>query len=190
MLYFLCIRYHVPRAWFKPSGNVLVLFEEKGGDPDKIRFVRRKISGACALVAEDYPSIGLLSQGEDKIQNNKNIPFARLTCPSNTHISAVKFASFGTPSGSCGSFLKGDCHDPNSSIVVEKVCLFAIFCIIPCFLFWYLKWKISFTLSYLCFSFIERCFLQCFINCLFVLLFWKIIVLIDLHKLRCCCRRA
>lgn len=126
-MYFLCIRYHVPRSWFKPSGNVLVLFEEKGGEPDKIRFVRRKISGACALVAEDYPSVGLLSQGEDKIQNNKNIPFARLTCPSNTHISAVKFASFGTPSGSCGSYLKGDCHDPNSSIVVEKVCLFAFF---------------------------------------------------------------
>lgn len=127
ILRFLCIRYHVPRSWFKPSGNILVLFEEKGGDPEKIKFVRRKVSGACALVAEDYPSVGLLSQGEDKIQNNKNVPFAHLTCPSNTRISAVKFASFGTPSGSCGSYLKGDCHDPNSSTIVEKVCLFAIF---------------------------------------------------------------
>ncbi|QCE15155.1 beta-galactosidase [Vigna unguiculata] len=122
--------YHVPRSWFKPSGNVLVVFEEKGGEPDKIRFVRRKISGACALVSEDYPSVGLLSQGEDKVQNNKNIPFARLTCPSNTHISAVKFASFGTPSGSCGSYLKGDCHDPNSSTVVEKACLNKNDCVI------------------------------------------------------------
>ncbi|KOM41238.1 hypothetical protein LR48_Vigan04g143600 [Vigna angularis] len=122
--------YHVPRSWFKPSGNVLVLFEEKGGEPDKIRFVRRKISGACALVSEDYPSVGLLSQGEDKVQNIKNIPFARLTCPSNTHISAVKFASFGTPSGACGSFLKGDCHDPISSTVVEKACLNKNDCVI------------------------------------------------------------
>nr|KYP61873.1 Beta-galactosidase 3 [Cajanus cajan] len=122
--------YHVPRSWFKPSGNVLVIFEEKGGDPEKITFVRRKISGTCALVAEDYPSVGLLSQGEGKIQNDKNIPFARLTCPSNTRISAVKFASFGTPSGSCGSYHKGDCHDPNSSIVVEKACLNKSDCVI------------------------------------------------------------
>ncbi|KAG5050111.1 hypothetical protein JHK85_011214 [Glycine max] len=122
--------YHVPRSWFKPSGNILVLFEEKGGDPEKIKFVRRKVSGACALVAEDYPSVGLLSQGEDKIQNNKNVPFAHLTCPSNTRISAVKFASFGTPSGSCGSYLKGDCHDPNSSTIVEKACLNKNDCVI------------------------------------------------------------
>ncbi|GAA0166306.1 galactosidase [Lithospermum erythrorhizon] len=33
--------YHVPRSWFKPSGNVLVIFEEKGGDPTKIRLARR-----------------------------------------------------------------------------------------------------------------------------------------------------
>ncbi|KAG5035864.1 hypothetical protein JHK87_010774 [Glycine soja] len=122
--------YHVPRSWFKPSGNILVLFEEKGGDPEKIKFVRRKVSGACALVAEDYPFVGLLSQGEDKIQNNKNVPFAHLTCPSNTRISAVKFASFGTPSGSCGSYLKGDCHDPNSSTIVEKACLNKNDCVI------------------------------------------------------------
>ncbi|WJX34747.1 Beta-galactosidase 10 [Trifolium repens] len=38
--------YHVPRSWFKPSGNVLVIFEEKGGDPTKITFVRRTVSTA------------------------------------------------------------------------------------------------------------------------------------------------
>lgn len=83
--------------------------------------MRREVSGACVLVAEDDPSVGLLSQGDDKIENNKNTPLANITCPGNTVISAVKFASFGTPSGACGSYLKGDCHDPNSSIVVEKV---------------------------------------------------------------------
>ncbi|PWA61082.1 beta-galactosidase 10 [Artemisia annua] len=35
--------YHVPRSWFKPEGNVLVLFEEKGGDPSQIMFSRRKV---------------------------------------------------------------------------------------------------------------------------------------------------
>ena len=85
------------------------------------------MSGVCALVAEDYPSAKLDSQGQDKIENNKNTPLARLTCPSSTVISAVKFASFGTPTGTCGSYLKGDCHDPNSSIAVEKVCIFVIY---------------------------------------------------------------
>lgn len=37
--------YHIPRSWFKPSENILVIFEEKGGDPTKITFSRRKISG-------------------------------------------------------------------------------------------------------------------------------------------------
>ncbi|GKB15112.1 zinc finger, CCHC-type containing protein [Tanacetum coccineum] len=32
--------YYVSRSWFKPSGNVLVLFEEKGRDPIQITFSR------------------------------------------------------------------------------------------------------------------------------------------------------
>ncbi|KAI9114456.1 hypothetical protein K1719_014684 [Acacia pycnantha] len=122
--------YHVPRSWFKPSGNVLVIFEEKGGDPTKISFLRRKVSGACALVAEDHPSLGLDLEGEDKLENYKHTPFARLACPEDTHISAVKFASFGTPSGTCGSYQIGECHDPNSSLLVEKACLNKKECVI------------------------------------------------------------
>ncbi|XP_054790059.1 beta-galactosidase 3-like, partial [Prosopis cineraria] len=122
--------YHVPRSWFKPSGNVLVIFEEKGGDPTKISFLRRKVSGACALVAEDFPSLGLDLESEDKFENYKNTPFARLACPKDTRISAIKFASFGTPSGTCGSYRMGDCHDPNSSSLVEKACLNKKECVI------------------------------------------------------------
>ncbi|XP_041998877.1 beta-galactosidase-like [Salvia splendens] len=33
--------YHVPRSWLKPSGNLLVMFEEWGGDPTKITLVKR-----------------------------------------------------------------------------------------------------------------------------------------------------
>ncbi|XP_031094833.1 beta-galactosidase-like isoform X2 [Ipomoea triloba] len=33
--------YHVPRSWLKSSGNFLVVFEEWGGDPDRISMVRR-----------------------------------------------------------------------------------------------------------------------------------------------------
>ncbi|KAL4632699.1 hypothetical protein ACB092_04G069400 [Castanea dentata] len=112
--------YHVPRSWFKPSGNVLVIFEEKGGDPTKIRFSRRKISGVCALVAEDYPSV---ESWLESANDNKTKTSAYLKCPENTRISTIKFASFGTPTGTCGSYSNGDCHDPNSTSVVEKLCL-------------------------------------------------------------------
>ncbi|HWI66108.1 MAG TPA: beta-galactosidase [Symbiobacteriaceae bacterium] len=32
--------YHVPADWLKPEGNLLVLFEESGGDPEEIRLCR------------------------------------------------------------------------------------------------------------------------------------------------------
>ncbi|PON79885.1 Glycoside hydrolase [Trema orientale] len=115
--------YHVPRSWFKPSGNILVIFEEKGGDPSKITFSRRKVTGLCALVAEDHPSVGPESWQKDGSGSNKDIPTVELKCPENTLISAVKFASFGTPTGNCGSYTRGDCHDPNSKSVIEKLCL-------------------------------------------------------------------
>ncbi|KAG8376142.1 hypothetical protein BUALT_Bualt09G0032500 [Buddleja alternifolia] len=33
--------YHIPRSWLKRSGNLLVMFEEMGGDPTKIYLVKR-----------------------------------------------------------------------------------------------------------------------------------------------------
>ncbi|XP_022147716.1 beta-galactosidase-like [Momordica charantia] len=36
--------YHVPRAWLNPSGNVLVVFEEWGGNPQGISLVKRSVS--------------------------------------------------------------------------------------------------------------------------------------------------
>lgn len=107
-----------------------MIFEEKGGDPTKITFSRRKISGACSHIAEDYPLIEHISQSEDENGNNHKKAIVHLKCPQNTRISAVKFASFGTPTGTCGSYSIGDCHDPNSTSVVEKVStfLFAVVC--------------------------------------------------------------
>ncbi|KAF5480543.1 hypothetical protein F2P56_001283 [Juglans regia] len=115
--------YHIPRSWFKPSGNILAIFEEKGGDPTKISFSRRKTSGVCAVVAEDYPSFELEPEHENGDVSTKNNAAIFLNCPKNTRISTVKFASFGTPTGTCGSYSKGECHDPKSISVVEKMCL-------------------------------------------------------------------
>lgn len=88
-----------------------MIFEEKGGDPTRIRFSRRNISSICGLVAAD-------EDGNESSNSNATI---HLQCPKNRSISTVKFASFGTPTGKCGSFSMGDCHDPNSTPVVEKV---------------------------------------------------------------------
>lgn len=115
--------YHVPRSWFKPSGNILVVFEEKGGDPTEIRFARRKTTGFCAFVSEDHPTFAPESLNQDGTQDYKNNAIVQLKCPINTRISTIKFASFGTPSGTCGSYTTGDCHDPRSISVVQKVCL-------------------------------------------------------------------
>lgn len=35
------LRYHVPRSWLKPSGNLLVVFEEWGGEPHWISLLKR-----------------------------------------------------------------------------------------------------------------------------------------------------
>ncbi|KAL8171772.1 hypothetical protein V2J09_023576 [Rumex salicifolius] len=117
-------KYHVPRSWFKPSGNVLVIFEEVGGDPTQIKFSKRIASRFCASVSEDHPSYNIKSLSSASSQDtNGKAATARLSCPEKTSISAVKFASFGNPMGSCGSYSIGDCHDPDSALVVEKACL-------------------------------------------------------------------
>lgn len=40
---FFC-RYHVPRSWLKPTQNLLVVFEELGGDPSKIHLLKRSVT--------------------------------------------------------------------------------------------------------------------------------------------------
>lgn len=96
-----------------------MIFEEKGGDPTKIRLSKRKVSGICAHLGEGHPSIESWSEAENVHKKKKST--VHLKCPENTHIATIKFASFGTPRGTCGSYSIGDCHDPNSTSLVEKV---------------------------------------------------------------------
>jgi hypothetical protein len=48
-----------------------------------------------------------------------------LTCPTNTAVSRVNFASFGNATATCAStvFTRGVCHAGSSKIVVERACL-------------------------------------------------------------------
>eukprot|EP00268_Persea_americana_P036741 TRINITY_DN3626_c0_g1_i1.p1 TRINITY_DN3626_c0_g1~~TRINITY_DN3626_c0_g1_i1.p1 ORF type:complete len:855 (+),score=133.65 TRINITY_DN3626_c0_g1_i1:195-2759(+) len=122
--------YHVPRSWFRPSGNVLVIFEEKGGDPTKISFSRRVVTGVCGFISDNYPFGDLDSWDKNSEFNGEAKVTLHLKCPESKLISSIRFASFGTPNGTCGSYLKGNCHDPASISVVEKVCANKIECTI------------------------------------------------------------
>ncbi|XP_020572692.1 beta-galactosidase 3 isoform X2 [Phalaenopsis equestris] len=123
--------YHVPLSWFKPTGNVLVIFEEKGGDPTKITFSRRRVSNICSFVSEDYPFVDL-ENWENAIRSTSDgRATLHLACPASTSISSIRFASYGNPSGVCGSYQQGICHHPASTLIVERVCLQKTQCTIP-----------------------------------------------------------
>lgn len=109
--------YHVPRAWLKPSRNLLVVLEEIGGDVSKITLAKRSVTTVCAKVSDNWHAKSI---GEQEGLAGPNIS---LHCTAGYSISAIKFASFGTPSGSCGNFQHGSCHAPSSLAVVQKGCI-------------------------------------------------------------------
>lgn len=114
-------RYHVPRSWLKPIQNSLVLFEELGGDPTKIALVKRSVSSICADVTEYHPYIKnwqIESYGKSE---DFHKPKVHLRCGAGQSITSITFASFGTPTGTCGSFQQGTCHASNSYAILEKV---------------------------------------------------------------------
>lgn len=116
--------YHVPRSWLQPSGNVLVLFEEIGGTPSGVSLVRKSVDSVCAHVSESHSqSINFWRlESTDQVQK-LHIPKVHLQCSKGQKISAIKFASFGTPQGECGSFQQGNCHSSSSFAIIKKKCM-------------------------------------------------------------------
>ncbi|GJN18569.1 hypothetical protein PR202_gb05741 [Eleusine coracana subsp. coracana] len=109
--------YHVPRSWLNPTGNLLVIFEEWGGDPTGISMVKRITGSICADVSEWQPSM--------KNWRTKDYEKAKihLQCDHGRKITDIKFASFGTPEGSCGSYSEGGCHAHKSYDIFWKNCI-------------------------------------------------------------------
>ncbi|KAL9272727.1 Beta-galactosidase 8-like protein [Drosera capensis] len=119
--------YHVPRSWLKPTGNILVVFEEIGGDPTKISWAMRQTGSICSHVSESHPA-PVDTWGQEK----KSGPVVALECPSSSQvISSIKFASFGTPGGTCGSFAHGKCKSTRALSIVQKACVGSQGCSIP-----------------------------------------------------------
>lgn len=115
--------YHVPRSWLKPTKNLLVVFEEMSGDPNQISVVKRSVSRVCAQLSESHPAIRNWQLQSFERTRRTYIPRLHLRCARNQYISSIKFASFGTPLGTCGSFVQGPCHAPTSYAVLRRRCI-------------------------------------------------------------------
>ncbi|KAL3653064.1 Beta-galactosidase 8 [Castilleja foliolosa] len=116
--------YHVPRSWLKPSGNILVLFEESGGDPTKLSFGTRETESICSRVSDSHPLPMDMWTSSDEETRKTAGPTLSLECPrADQVISKIKFASFGTPRGTCGSFNHGQCSSEMARSIVEQACI-------------------------------------------------------------------
>lgn len=105
----------------KSSGNTLVLFEEVGGDPTQLSFATRQVESLCSHVSESHPSPVDMWSSDSKAES-KSRPRLSLECPfPNQVISSIKFASYGRPSGTCGSFSHGSCRSSRALSIVQKV---------------------------------------------------------------------
>ncbi|KAL0733187.1 hypothetical protein Bca4012_009397 [Brassica carinata] len=129
------IEYHIPRSFLKPKKNLLVIFEEEPNvKPELIDFVVVNRDTVCSYIGEDYtPSVRHWTRKNDNVQAiTDDVQLtANLKCSGTKKISAVEFASFGNPNGTCGNFTLGSCNAPVSKQVVEKYCLGKAECVIP-----------------------------------------------------------
>lgn len=121
------LRYHVPRAFLKPTGNLLVLLEEENGDPLKVSLDKISVAQVCGHVSETHlPPVvkwlGLKTHNQNNTRKNRDRkPKVQLSCPPKRNISKVLFASFGNPSGDCQNYSTGSCHSSISTAIVEQV---------------------------------------------------------------------
>jgi hypothetical protein len=113
----------VPRSFLQEGANTMVLFEEVGGDPTKISFTTRNTGSLCTHVSEMHPpqvNSGVYS--EKMVGRQKPGPMVHLTCPGPDQIiNEIRFASFGTPQGTCGSYSHGECTSADAISVVQQV---------------------------------------------------------------------
>ncbi|XAR62826.1 Beta-galactosidase [Bertholletia excelsa] len=119
--------YHIPRSFLKPRGNLLVLFDEENGNPLDISLGTVLITKVCGHVSDSHPPPVVTWKGNGQVtkeyKHHGRSPQIHLQCPENKKISKILFASFGTPSGDCGSYSIGRCHASNSKAMAEKACL-------------------------------------------------------------------
>ena len=125
--------YHIPRSFLKPKGNLLVVFEETGGNPDKIEIMTVNRDTICSVIKEfNPPNVKTWERKNSQIRAMVDpVKAARLACPPNKIIAKVDFVSFGDNDGACGAFTPGKCDSPKAHKVVQELCLGKKECTIP-----------------------------------------------------------
>lgn len=116
--------YHIPREWLQESGNLLVLFEETGGDPSQISLEVHYTKTICSKISETYyPPLSAWSRAANgRPSVNTVAPELRLQCDDGHVISKITFASYGTPTGGCQNFSVGNCHASTTLDLVVEAC--------------------------------------------------------------------
>ncbi|MCL7024181.1 hypothetical protein MKW94_007274 [Papaver nudicaule] len=128
------VEYNIPRSYLKPSDNLLVIFEEEGGDIDGVSIVLVKRDTICSFVSEYHPpTVKSWARKDAKITALKDDlkPKAHLKCPNYKTMASIDFASFGNPTGVCGMITPGNCTSASTQKVVEQYCLGKTECTIP-----------------------------------------------------------
>ncbi|KAL3613950.1 hypothetical protein CASFOL_042024 [Castilleja foliolosa] len=125
--------YHIPREYIKPKDNLLVVYEETGGNPEDIVIQTVNRDTICSIITEYHPpQINSWERKNNQFRNITDpIKAAYLSCPDNKVISKVEFASFGNSDGACGAFKPGLCDSTKIHSTVEKLCLGKTMCSIP-----------------------------------------------------------
>ncbi|KAK9199938.1 hypothetical protein WN944_015132 [Citrus x changshan-huyou] len=118
------ISYNIPRSFLKPTGNLLVLLEEEGGDPLSITLESVVIDSVCGKARASHYR---------HYNGSREAKVVHLQCAPNGYITKILFASYGTPFGGCGrdGHAIGYCDSPNSKFAAEKACLGKRSCLIP-----------------------------------------------------------
>lgn len=124
MYIYVCHRYHLPRSFLKSKDNLLVIFDEAGGDINTVQIETVNRDSICSIIDEDWPAdVWSWKRKGNEIVPEGDTPQvkASLKCPKDKVINRVEFASFGNPIGVCGFYLLGNCTSPNSVKIVEQV---------------------------------------------------------------------
>lgn len=116
-------RYHIPRAFLKPRGNLIVVFEETGGNPDKIEIQTVNRDTICSIITDFHQApVKAFERKNNQFRSIGNpVKAGFLNCPEGKVMDKIEFASFGDAEGACGAFLFGKCESPKVYKVIEQV---------------------------------------------------------------------
>lgn len=92
-------------------------------DHPAVPFVEAEYNSIAGTYAITWTNPNNTAAGNTCVQSAPENAPVTLSCPGQGVVTSIVFASFGTPSGSCGSFTKGSCDAANSTAIVTQACM-------------------------------------------------------------------